>query len=72
MSKHLDRVALSICSSDCQYPCAICRDVASRAGLAYAAILQEAYGGSSLTAERIVAIAVSPPTANGCMKKSLL
>lgn len=64
MSKHLDRVALAICLSDCQQPCPTCRAAASRAGLTYAAILQEAYGGSSLTAERITAIAAFPPENN--------
>lgn len=60
MSTQLDRVALAVCLSDCQRPCATCRAVASRAGMAYVAILQEAYGGSSLTAERISAIATLP------------
>lgn len=64
MSRQLDRVALAVCLSDCQQPCPTCRAAASRAGLAYAAILQEAYGGSSLTAERIAAIAALPPENN--------
>lgn len=65
----IDRVALAVCplqapgsSMVCQQACAGCRRIAAVAGHAYAAILQEAYGGSSLTAERITAIADSIPT----------
>ena len=53
----LNRVALAICPNDCPAPCEACRRAAARAGEAYAAILQEQYGGSSLTAECISAIA---------------
>ena len=65
---HLHRVALAVCPLKppglmvCKAPCSSCLRIAAAAGHAYAAILQEAYGGSSLTAERISAIASSSPT----------
>ena len=65
---HLHRVALAVCPLQpprpmvCEAPCSSCLRIAAAAGHAYSAILQEAYGGSSLTAERISAIASSIPT----------
>jgi len=67
--RHLNRVALAVCPLQapasqmvCQRACAGCLRIAAVAGHAYAAILPEAYGGSSLTAERLTAIADSIPT----------